>query len=39
MTSKRRFLAALERSTSDHFFDAQIELLGAYADEARRCVY
>jgi hypothetical protein len=24
---------------SDHFFDADIELLEAYADEARKCVY
>ena len=24
---------------SDHFFDADPELIGAYADEARRCVY
>jgi uroporphyrinogen decarboxylase len=26
-------------SPSDHFFEAQIELLEAFADEARRCVY
>ena len=26
-------------SPSDHFFDAQPELLEAFADEARRCVY
>lgn len=26
-------------SPSDHFFDADLELLAAYADEARRCVY
>jgi len=26
-------------SPSDHFFDADIELLKAFADEARRCVY
>lgn len=26
-------------SPSDHFFDAQPELVAAYADEARRCVY
>ncbi|MBU1699796.1 MAG: hypothetical protein KJ970_04740 [Candidatus Eisenbacteria bacterium] len=24
---------------SDHFFDAEIELIAAFADEARRCVY
>lgn len=24
---------------SDHFFDAEIELLEAYADEARKCGY
>ena len=24
---------------SDHFFDADIELLKAYADEARECTY
>ena len=24
---------------SDHFFDADIELIKAFADEARRCVY
>lgn len=24
---------------SDHFFDAEIELIAAYADEARKCVY
>ena len=26
-------------SPSDHFFDADLELIRAYADEARRCVY
>lgn len=26
-------------SPSDHFFDADPELIGAFADEARRCVY
>ena len=26
-------------SPSDHFFDADVELLKAFADEARRCVY
>lgn len=26
-------------SPSDHFFDAEPELIAAYADEARRCVY
>jgi hypothetical protein len=26
-------------SPSDHFFEAEIELLEAYADEARKCVY
>jgi uroporphyrinogen-III decarboxylase len=26
-------------SPSDHFFDADLELLRAYADEAHRCVY
>jgi len=26
-------------SPSDHFFDADLELLKAFADEARRCVY
>jgi len=26
-------------SPSDHFFDADLELLQAFADEARRCVY
>jgi uroporphyrinogen-III decarboxylase len=26
-------------SPSDHFFDADLELLRAYADEAQRCVY
>ncbi len=26
-------------SPSDHFFDAQIELLQAFADEAHRCIY
>jgi uroporphyrinogen-III decarboxylase len=26
-------------SPSDHFFDAQPELIAAYADEARRCAY
>ena len=26
-------------SPSDHFFDADIELLAAFADEARRCLY
>lgn len=26
-------------SPSDHFFDAQPELIAAFADEARRCVY
>lgn len=26
-------------SPSDHFFDAEIELLHAYAEEARSCVY
>lgn len=26
-------------SPSDHFFDADIDLLQAYADEAKRCVY
>ncbi len=26
-------------SPSDHFFDADMELIAAYADEARRCVY
>ena len=35
MTSKRRFPAALERSTPDHFIDPRIKLLEAYADEAR----
>jgi hypothetical protein len=24
---------------SDHFFDADLELIKAYADEARKCVY
>jgi uroporphyrinogen decarboxylase len=24
---------------SDHFFEADLELIAAYADEARRCVY
>jgi uroporphyrinogen-III decarboxylase len=24
---------------SDHFFDADLELIRAYADEARRCIY
>jgi len=26
-------------SPSDHFFDADLELIRAYADEARRCIY
>jgi uroporphyrinogen-III decarboxylase len=26
-------------SPSDHFFDADIKLVKAYADEARKCVY
>ncbi|MFA9454252.1 MAG: hypothetical protein ACERK6_10085, partial [Candidatus Aminicenantaceae bacterium] len=26
-------------SPSDHFFDAEVELLHAYADEARGCLY
>lgn len=26
-------------SPSDHFFDAEVELIKAYADEARKCVY
>jgi len=26
-------------SPSDHFFDADLELLEAFADEARQCVY
>lgn len=26
-------------AASDHFFDADLELLRAYADEARRCIY
>ena len=26
-------------SPSDHFFDADVELLEAFADEARHCVY
>lgn len=26
-------------SPSDHFFEADLELLAAFADEARRCVY
>jgi len=26
-------------SPSDHFFDANIELIRAFADEARKCVY
>ncbi len=26
-------------SPSDHFFDAEPELLEAFADEARKCVY
>lgn len=26
-------------SPSDHFFDADLELIQAYADEAKRCVY
>ena len=24
---------------SDHFFDAEIELIRAFADEARKCIY
>ena len=31
----RSYLAA----ESDHFFDADLELIRAYADEARKCVY
>ena len=26
-------------SPSDHFFDAQVDLIAAFADEARRCLY
>jgi hypothetical protein len=26
-------------SPSDHFFDAEPELIAAFADEARKCVY
>jgi uroporphyrinogen decarboxylase len=26
-------------SPSDHFFDADLELIAAYADEARHCTY
>jgi uroporphyrinogen-III decarboxylase len=26
-------------SPSDHFFDADVRLIAAFADEARRCVY
>ena len=26
-------------SPSDHFFDADVNLIAAFADEARRCVY
>jgi hypothetical protein len=26
-------------SPSDHFFDADLELLAAFSDEARRCAY
>jgi uroporphyrinogen decarboxylase len=24
---------------SDHFFDAKLELIAAFADEARKCIY
>jgi len=26
-------------SPSDHFFEAELDLLAAFADEARRCIY
>lgn len=43
MTSKERFLTLLDGgyilSPSDHFFDAEIACLEAYANEARLCTY